>query len=417
VKKVYINRAEHVLVGGHVKGIVLAILLVAIVLTALSMEERYNCSAAQGDVLIVSAVTGRTFFGTWWPIGKFAKSRKSPDIDSYVEVKVTLKNNLNVSKDVEVSASFLDSLNQALGMVSKSVTVPPGETLDVFTDPFLLPTWAFVSPPQAHVEIDASPFYDSKTVYFDILGPSVYSLTVKTYSTAGSEIPGVNVWMDGFPAKSSPATWSNVLFGTHVINAQQEFTRDSTNWVFQHWNDFTDNPRALYVSGNLSVTAYYAPAPWCAMRTKTDGYFYIPDISTSRLKVEMLFNNTNPVGDQNGGAPPYYSVKSYPDGQVDMRDMELVIGKYGKCAGQDGWEYMADVNPDMKIDVSDLWVVARNFGKSGTWITDLSGVTIAFNTGEEVSPDSSGFLAIPSGATSFTVKRAGNPIGALITFW
>jgi hypothetical protein len=200
------------------KTTVSTILFVVIVFAELSTALPYRCSAAQGDMTIVSAVTGRTFFGTWWPIGKFARSGKSPDYDSYVEVKVTLENNVNVSKDVEVSASFLDSLDTALGMVSKSVTVPPGGTLDVFTDPFLLPTWAFVGP-QAYVEIDASPFYDYKTVYFDIVGPSVYTLTVKTYSAAGSQIPGVNVSMDGFPAKSSPATW-NALLGTHVINAQ-----------------------------------------------------------------------------------------------------------------------------------------------------------------------------------------------------
>jgi hypothetical protein len=391
-------------------------LLDAILLTAFGTALRYNCSAAQGDVTIVSAATGRTFFGTWWPIDKFARSSKNPDINSYIEVRVTLRNNVNVSKDVKVSASFLDSLNTTLGMVSKSVTVPPGGTLDVFTDPFLLPTWAFVGP-QTYVEIDASPFYDYKTVYFNILGPSVYSLTVKTYNVTGSEMTGIDVWRDDVSAQSSPATWNDVLAGIHVVKVEDEFTRDSTNWVFQRWSDATNNPRTLDVSSNLNIVAYYVRQPWFAMRTNTDGLFYLPSVSTSRLKVEMLFNNTNPVGDQNGGTTPYYSIKYYPDGKVDMLDIGLVASKYGKYEGQQGWEYMADVNPDRKIDVADLWAVAKNFGKTGTGIIDLSRVTIVFNTGEEVSPDSSGFVAIPSAAQSFTVNRGGNPIGALITFW
>jgi hypothetical protein len=385
-------------------------------LTALETAVQHNCSAAQGDVTIVAAATGRTFFGIWWPIEEFARSGKSPDYDSYVEVKVTLENNVNVSKDVEVSASFFDCLDTALGMVSKSVTVPPGGTLDVFTDPFLLPTWAFVGP-QAYVDIVASPFYDSKTVYFTILGPNVYFLTVKTCNTTGSVMTGVSVWRDDLPAKSSPATWNDTLAGIHVVKVEDEFTRNSTLWAFQSWSDATNNPRALDVSSNLNVIAYYVRQPWCVMRTSTDGYFYVPNISTSRLKVEMLFNDTNPVGDQSGGTPPYYSIKSYPDGKVDTLDLELVAGKYGKIEGQDGWEYMADINPDRKIDIADLWAVGRNFGGSGTGTTDLSGVTITFNTGDEVSPDSLGFVAIPKGAQSFTVNFDGNPIGALVTFW
>jgi hypothetical protein len=398
------------------KTVVSTILLVVIVLAELTSALPYRCSAAQGDVVIVSAVTGRTFFGMWWPIGKFARSQKNPDIDSYVEVKVSLENNVNVSKDVEVSASFFDCLKTALGMVSKSVTVPPGGTVDVFTDPFLLPTWALVGP-QAYVEIDASPFYDYKIVYFEILGPSVYSLTVKTCNTTGSVITGVSVWRDDLPAKSSPATWNDTFAGIHVVKVEDEFTRNSALWIFQSWSGAANNPRALDVSNNLNMIAYYVCQPWCIMRTSTDGYFYVPNISTSRLKVEMLFNDMNPVGDQNGGTSPYYSIKCYPDGKVDTLDLELVAGKYGKCEGQDGWEYMVDVSPDRKIDITDLWAVTRNFGKTGAYITDLSGVIITFNTGVRVSPDSSGFVAIPVGVTSFTVTRDGNPIGALITFW
>lgn len=58
-----------------------------------------------------------------------------------------------------------------------------------------------------------------------------------------------------------------------------------------------------------------------------------------------------------------------------------------------------------------------NFGKSGNYIVgNFSGITITFNTGEILQPDSYGFITIPQNATTFTVKRNNNPIGAMIIF-
>jgi len=78
---------------------------------------------------------------------------------------------------------------------------------------------------------------------------------------------------------------------------------------------------------------------------------------------------------------------------------------------------MADVVPTRKIDMEDVYTVALNFGKNGTYITGLSGVTVTFNTGEERTPDDYGFVTIPQNATWFTVRRNNDEIGAVITFW
>jgi hypothetical protein len=153
------------------------------------------------------------------------------------------------------------------------------------------------------------------------------------------------------------------------------------------------------------------------MKTRTDGYFYVPNVATGLLKIEMLFDNLDIVGDQTGGTSPYGTIATYPDGKVDVRDVSLVSSKYGFREGQSGWDYMADVYPDRKIDIQDTARVSANFGKFGTYITDLAGVTITFNTGQTISPDSYGCVGIPSGATSFTVKRNATPIGAMIIFW
>lgn len=163
-------------------------------------------------------------------------------------------------------------------------------------------------------------------------------------------------------------------------------------------------------------TLLWAP-PTCAMKTKNDGYFYVPNVATDLLKIEMLFDSQNVVGDQTGGASPYGSIAAYPDGKVNILDCMLVSNKFGLKEDGSGWDYMADVVPDRKINILDSMAVSRNFGKSGTYITDLAGAAITFNTGQTVSPESDGFVTIPPGATGFTVKRNGTPIGAMVIFW
>jgi len=101
-----------------------------------------------------------------------------------------------------------------------------------------------------------------------------------------------------------------------------------------------------------------------------------------------------------------------------MVDIGFISKIVGSNEGQSNWDYMADVFPDRKIDMKDAGWAAKNFGKKGTYIeNDLSGVTVTFDTGDISSPDDVGFVAIPQNATGFTVKRNGNTIGALITFW
>jgi hypothetical protein len=172
----------------------------------------------------------------------------------------------------------------------------------------------------------------------------------------------------------------------------------------------------VYGDGNWHISLYFSK-PACAMKTRTDGYFYVPKAASRLLKVEMLFDNQNITGDQTGGTPPYSSIQNYPDGRVDIKDVGFISQKFGLIEGQSDWNYMADVVPDRKINIGDVGFVGKNFGKTGTYITDLSGVTVTFNTGEEISPDATGFITIPQGATSFTVKRNSTPIGAMIIFW
>jgi hypothetical protein len=168
-------------------------------------------------------------------------------------------------------------------------------------------------------------------------------------------------------------------------------------------------------------TLLWSP-PVCAMKTMAsgslNGSFYVPSVITQHLlKVEVLFDNTYLTGDQSGGVSPYAAIGVYPDGIVNMMDVGKIARAWTSVEGGPQWNYMADVVPERKVDMKDIATAARNFGQVGSYMTGLSGVTVLFDTGQNIPIDICGFVTIPLGATSFTVKRNGTPIGAMIIFW
>jgi hypothetical protein len=159
-----------------------------------------------------------------------------------------------------------------------------------------------------------------------------------------------------------------------------------------------------------------AQGPIAAMKTKVDGYFYVPILNPQSLKVDRLFDNPDLEGDQGGSSGEYSIV---PDGKVDtIGDLRLVSKHFGENEGDPNWEYMADVVPDRKVDmIGDERLVSKNFGKSGTYIFDLAGVTVEFDTGNICNLNGNNTCNIPSGAKEFWVKKNGAPIGAYILFY
>jgi len=229
--------------------------------------------------------------------------------------------------------------------------------------------------------------------------------------------------------KRGESSWTNVTFA-YSVNGTTAWLDNTANWggaCYDNVNaDYTYQHVHFYPTSDGTTldpdTLLWDP-PKCAMKTKIDGYFYMPYVATDVLKIEMLFDNQNLTGDQAGGTSPYNTISHWPDGKVDMiNDIKFISGKFGVNEGQSGWDYMADVVPNRKIDIFDTRAAAKNFGKSGTYINStnpqwLSGVSVVFSTGEVLSPDSDGFVTIPQGATSFTVKRYATPIGAMVIFW
>lgn len=214
--------------------------------------------------------------------------------------------------------------------------------------------------------------------------------------------------------------WFNTNEGQRISvswSVMWEPTDNPGVYLFQVWVE--DWYGLLSHMASLTVDMIDPAHPLCAMKTLADGSFYRPRNSTD-LRVEMLFDDPRLVGDQTGNTTsPYATIANYPDGKVDMKDIVFIELHFGALEGGSNWNYMADIVPDKKIDMKDMTQVILHYPYSGSYPPlVLSGVTVTFNpTGEVRSPDQYGFVTIPQGATSFTVKCNGTTIGAMIIFW
>jgi len=56
-----------------------------------------------------------------------------------------------------------------------------------------------------------------------------------------------------------------------------------------------------------------------------------------------------------------------PDGKVDMKDIGMVARRFGALAGKPGYDMHCDINLDGKIDMKDIGPTARLFGKKAPW--------------------------------------------------
>lgn len=223
--------------------------------------------------------------------------------------------------------------------------------------------------------------------------------------------------------EAGDASWTDVSFA-YSTDGPNSYWDNTLGWGGDRYEGVDANYCYKYVhfyptSDGTTLepdTLLWAP-PTCAMKTKNDGYFYVPNVATDLLKIDVLFDNQDVVGDQTGGTSPYGAISNYPDAIVDIFDITVVSGHFGESEGDPNWNYMADIKPDRHIDIFDVVCASSNFGKRGTYVTDLTGVKVTFNTGEEISPDSDGFVTIPPGATSFNVTRYDTLIGAMVIFW
>jgi len=150
------------------------------------------------------------------------------------------------------------------------------------------------------------------------------------------------------------------------------------------------------------------------------GFCMVPtwmEYTSNKLCIDFI--NTNPLLDgdiaelTNG-----YDYYIYPDGKVDMDDTSKVSIRVGKECGDSNYEQMADINNDCIIDIKDVYITSGHFGKVGSYIYNLTGVYVAFDTGVNRPLDSNNCTLIPNDASNFTVYNStDDPVGAMILFY
>jgi hypothetical protein len=52
------------------------------------------------------------------------------------------------------------------------------------------------------------------------------------------------------------------------------------------------------------------------------------------------------------------------DDTVEMQDIGMVVFAYGSDPKHPRWDYMADLNVDLRIDLKDIAFTARHFGET-----------------------------------------------------
>ncbi|MCK4669360.1 hypothetical protein KAT21_04505 [Candidatus Bathyarchaeota archaeon] len=106
-----------------------------------------------------------------------------------------------------------------------------------------------------------------------------YDLTVKTLLTSGQEVTGVNVWLDGILAGTSPITL-NVTVGGHDVQVPSSITwQGDPHYYFYYWDGApNENPTYVQVHENKTITAYYIHSPpGCPFVYAWNGTDYVID--------------------------------------------------------------------------------------------------------------------------------------------
>ena len=81
--------------------------------------------------------------------------------------------------------------------------------------------------------------------------------------------------------------------------------------------------------------------------------FSILNTATGLLKIHLLFNDGNIVGDQVGiqvNGLCHYPFQ-FPDSEVDMIGVSVVSKAWQKTEGESGWNYQADIVPDRIVNI------------------------------------------------------------------
>jgi len=106
-----------------------------------------------------------------------------------------------------------------------------------------------------------------------------YNLTVRTYTTSGSEINSmVKVWVDGDFSGKSPTT-VNVTAEYHDVQVESPIYWGDYEYKFSFWEDSsTTNPRMVHIHDDKTIKAYYKiQAQGCPFVSTWNGTDFVID--------------------------------------------------------------------------------------------------------------------------------------------
>lgn len=219
---------------------------------ALSLPVRAESHAVE----VLSLETGRFVYGGWWNIGSFART------DSF-DINLTLKSGFQVPIEAKVVISVLDEVSYPVGYLQKPATIPENTTCSLILGPISTSSWARIGQGWVYLDLicpNGTLLCPETTVNFDILPPTYYVLSLKTYDLSGISVKGA-IYVDGRRYKC-PANVT-LLQGTHILQVESIFYELDTNflvfqYVFKRWDDASINTvRGMRLFSKVTIVGVY----------------------------------------------------------------------------------------------------------------------------------------------------------------
>jgi parallel beta-helix repeat protein len=191
----------------------------------------------------------------------------------------------------------------------------------------------------------------------DGIGDTAYSIATNNtdrYPLMGwfgsSTSTGLNVTI--FPSDDICLVFHNVTVGgSTTVNEMQTYAPALSNLTGEYYDILV----AANYSGNITVRLIF------------DG----SNMTLDQKSKLQLMQYTPLAGDITGSG-------GVPDGKVDIRDIALIARAFGSVLGQPNWNPICDLNGDNRINILDIAIAAKNFGRSG-WVNITASIDTADN--------------------------------------
>ena len=197
-------------------------------------------------------------------------------------------------------------------------------------------------------------------------------------------------------------TYSPYL-GSYETDADSEFTLD------YNMTGSAPGPSLIGLDTNVP-SGGVASVEWTGLNYSTTYRWYAIAVDThgattqsDTWKFTTLFAEAEDLmGDANG------------DGCVDGLDYILFVAAYGSEEGASNWDERCDFNIDKKVDVQDLFIISRGYGKCRRG----DGVLYIYTGGSEVERNADGNYQVYPGATyNFTIADITEYENMQISVW